>query len=498
MDSPQTRWKRFFAAGLFVFAVVVLVNRQLLVFSYQTNLGGVEEIFAYYAQRFSAGLPLYIKPNTPPYFINQYGPLNPIILGTLIKLFGGNSNPHLIFVLGRVLSLCYNLATSVIIYKLLKTGFKQEKNLSAVAALLTFLVFYPHNYALRPDSLKTLLVIASFYTIVLIGSGRTKNAVVAALLLALAIFTKQDSLVFLPLFGLYLFIVNRASTWRFTLLTLALVLFGALAFHFVYGAVFTENIIRGLSQGVNFYYFEKLLSFTWQYILILALSASTLFALRQDLSHERKPLFALGLLASASLVFGFFSCLKWGSAPVYFCDALILNAIFITNAYTHLSTLKSRVTGTAFAVLLIGLLLLEYTSPLNKLWYKPAVEEKAKASYAELKSLAGDHSLSNASIICMAKEAEPFFMNRNLFPTYEAEFAEYYWCQGPLLKDRDLYYPHLLYKYPPLQQLPAPLYILRHAECNPNGFLNLSDNDWTATKRFGVYELDSICMQIPR
>lgn len=182
-----------------------LFYRILLIFKYTTDLGGIENSVIYFVQRSMAGLPIYTNPELPPYSIAQYPPYYLLLNSILGKLFG--INPDMVFevfVLGRVISLIFNLAYVFMVYRTSRKIFDIDPLKALVVSVMSF-VFLEITVFARADSIYLFIFFLSLYYFLCWAKRNSvgqQNAgyflMISSSLAAIGFFCKQSA-IFLPM-----------------------------------------------------------------------------------------------------------------------------------------------------------------------------------------------------------------------------------------------------------------------------------------------------------
>jgi hypothetical protein len=450
--------RRIFVILIVALTAIVLVNRLLLCFSYYTDLGGVEETFVYYAQRFSAGQPIYTNPEEAPFFINQYSPLSTVLMGSVYTLLGLKLTVqvHSLFVIGRLVQLALNIAQCFLVFYLLRKAFTIEKTVAFIGACLMFLFFFSHNYAIRPDSLKSFFVMAYITVLIFyLQKPNVKLLVLSALFIALAVLSKQDGVIVFCVTIFWLIAIRRyeIAKWVGLFGTMA-ILVAIAACYRQSGNLFYVNVIKGLGQGANLAYFKSLVFYIMPEIFGFAAIVLVLVRFREYL--KQSSLNGVHILLLACLIFlsELLSTLKWGSSPVYFSEFItisIIGAVVVAHNLNAFKIQSGNIQYVPYAVLL--LLVFEYSNGVSKKWYSKATNISYRQAYFEGIEISNRirTDIKGFSIFSTQK----LFINQNfdlcIFPTYEAEFVEL--MEGyTLLTDRKNL-PQIIFNYKKAEEM---------------------------------------------
>ena len=174
-------------AGLAALALFVSLSTRRV--GYPLELGNIEGMMMDHIVRLTRGQPLYVPP-TPAFVPLAYMPLYPAVVALLAKVFG------LSFTLGRLVSGLAALGVAALAYGAVRraTGSIAFGLAGAGLFLMGQGVARGAYDIVRPDSLMLLLAFGGLMVLRL--TAGTRGAIAAALLLALAFFTKQHALLF--------------------------------------------------------------------------------------------------------------------------------------------------------------------------------------------------------------------------------------------------------------------------------------------------------------
>ncbi len=414
-----------------LFFGIILLNRLFLSFSYETNLGGVEESFIYFIQRTLLDLKLYSLPEKPPYFLNQYGPVYFELINSIYDLVGINAEDvRQIFVTGRLMQVFWNLGTSAIIFLIINKAFHIKWRVAVLFSLLSFVIFFPHHYAIRPDSMKSFTVLLSFFLLVQgCNTNQYRYLIFAGVVAAISVFVKQDALAFAGLYAFFLFMTQQ---WlRSLLYYLSSFLISFLILLGISGVAYGteevyQNLVVGNSQGISFAWYNGFLRDIYHFVYLFALIAFVIFMNWQELNKLEKN---VAIVTVSAVLIQLASGLKWGSASVYITESILF--IFIVCAiFINRYNLKHIYVLTAVLPLVVLVEFTMTTSNSNKRWYNPGVQESLKLRQQEWQSLSEviSNKKPNSNIYVQHKGALPYFPSKAIFPTYEDEFAHYRFC----------------------------------------------------------------------
>ena len=201
--------------SLLIFIIVLMslslfILRINLSLSYLPEIGGVSINVLYGIIRLVTGSELYTNPESAPFPIIQYMPLHFHIVAFLSKALGITNDVHAMMVLNRMFCLFVDLVTIYILGKTLIHSFSISKKIAWPLALIYFLSIPSIIYG-RVDNLYLLFLMATVVSFIKFTFNESTNEkdknkylIIAGILCALCILTKQTG-IFLAFFcGIYL------------------------------------------------------------------------------------------------------------------------------------------------------------------------------------------------------------------------------------------------------------------------------------------------------
>jgi len=308
----------------------LLLYRFLLLFTYNGEIGGIDNNFIYGVIRAIRGLPLYPDPEQFPYSVNPYSPLYYTVCAALGKLFNLNpAEPHQIFILCRVVSLGCDLLSTFFVLNLVKKHSRPE--IAAPIATLFFLILAYLGYTFsRVDSLYLLFYI--LFVSQLLSDHSRKRMIMLALLSALALFSKQTGIV-IPVLALGWFWFRGEPKMIVPYLavsTIFLASIGGIYYSFPGFEHLTDHTIKAINNRLDpswFYVFIfKRLADS---ILLLLLYFPLLWSINRLLKKEKKVTRALAFLFITQTLFSLGTSLKWGSTLGYFNESFFLGLLIL-------------------------------------------------------------------------------------------------------------------------------------------------------------------------
>ena len=183
---------------------ILFIVRIYSIFSYNTDIEGVEFASVHFLQLLKLKGHLYSDPSQFPYLLVVYTPLYYYVMLFVVNLFSIDvvKDIHSMYITGRVVSFVllfldfYILVNSI---NLLVSRFRYK-----IYLFLLLLLFIPvHFYTFRPDSFKvTCFVLFLYFSIKYVNSNSFKHLFIGFLFLLTGVLFKQDLL----LYGIILYV----------------------------------------------------------------------------------------------------------------------------------------------------------------------------------------------------------------------------------------------------------------------------------------------------
>ena len=205
-------WAVCFAGSSYILLFLGLTALRL-VYPYEVewNEGAVLD----HAIRILGGKPLYATPSLE-FAAFIYTPIYYHLVAGLMKITGVAMMP------GRLISILSTLLTALLIGRI--TQRETKSTLLAFSSAALYIAFYHVTGffydIVRMDALSLFLAVAAIYTVLYVRKGY----IGAAILIALAYFTKQQMLCFWPAIALWLFIRNPKQAYIFITISITLLL----------------------------------------------------------------------------------------------------------------------------------------------------------------------------------------------------------------------------------------------------------------------------------
>jgi len=236
----------FVLAVSFIVLFVVLSLKRVL---YPYEVEWMEGSFIRHAARIYAGQPLFVKPSI--YFVNWlYQPLSYYCIAAIMHWTGITCTA------GRVITFSSTMITAILVYFAV-IRLTNKSHYTALIGAGLFLACYGLTDLcfdiVRPDPLFVTLLVAS--VVVLLYSQRLMFILVSALLITLAIFTKQQAIYYVLPVAIWLFLQKRSSAAIYVGVVILFFAIGTYIFYLANGDwyfYYVYLIPQGKSGSLNY------------------------------------------------------------------------------------------------------------------------------------------------------------------------------------------------------------------------------------------------------
>ncbi len=329
--KPMTTFNHRVWWGLLIgIVLLVIFLRGLLIFSYNSNLEGTEE-FSVFLTKMTIETGSFYPIEKATCVTVPYSPLYFDFTAWVTSTMNPceEAVPISIYRTGRFLNLIYNLLSLIAVVVLGHLLGLSRKRSFWVGGLY-FILLTPHHFAVRPDSIRALLVATSVMTMVQYIRARQFSLlflVLSGITASLAVAVKFDAIQLIILFAL--FIMTLPQSRRISCFLVFSVSLLSVYYFFISGNIAFDNMMSSINSGFILEYFMWMIGigflvpFMPWILRLIHLYASANF---HKFSSENK-LIAIGLCVtfSLSLIFSF----RFGSAPVYFSDFFLFAVIAV-------------------------------------------------------------------------------------------------------------------------------------------------------------------------
>lgn len=354
--------------------------RIFLIFSYDYDLGGIEQNVIFNLQKMLFNKPLYTSPEDINFDLYMYTPISQFYYYIFLKIFSifTELNYRKLLIFCRTLSLLNNFALLLTINKIFSL-FKVNKSQSLSIIFLIFIYLPSHNFSVRPDSLYILInFISIYYFLVYLYSFQfTKKSLTAfrisILFAILSYLTKQSGIILIISYCIYFIFIHDYKKLFYMIsiytLTIFISLFGL---YLYYGFPFIQNSILAVSNGINLVRsYEVWNQYFSKTHFIIILYPITLF-LNKNLKKNNVSIFNT-ILTFCFFGFGLVTSLKIGSHLNYFTNFTIMSLIYSIHFFNNnYFSLKSTIRF--YLIIFIITISLSYNLIIRRYFYSEATQ----------------------------------------------------------------------------------------------------------------------------
>ena len=394
----------------------LLLYRVLLIFSYNGEVGGIDNNFVYDVARSIGGLPIYTNPSEPPYAITLYSPLYYNIcslLGTLLHI--DPADPIQVYRLCRTFSLICDITTCVLLFQLVRKRFQTKTALSAltVSCFACIICLLGYTFS-RSDSLLLTFYAATFY--VLTGKSPHNNKHLQLILLAAlsicCILSKQNGLLMPVLISAWLFLQSRKQQVIYFLMYFWIFGMVLLLYEQHYHYLF-QNTVIALNNRIDlgwFYtdIFKRMMNSLW----IIPLFIGAVLATKQWFNPASREDKSLAFVFAIQTTFSLATSLKWGSTAGYLNESLFLAFILITRKTATFQTPMFLLKMKKTVAILMPLLFLFFIHTVTEGYLFFIQNQKAKKERYQQQKEVRDYlepKLDGHSVMNLAQPNSDFF-----------------------------------------------------------------------------------------
>ena len=408
--------------------LIILLYRLNICISFKPEISVGETNNIWNALSVANGKPMYSNPEDTPFEIFQYTPYSqiPIIGASYILNNNSNNYYYQVMVIGRLLSLLFNVLTFFFVYKIMYNQLKTRNEIAKWAALFGFCILTHLSFSIRPDALAILLTVASIYLFGKAYFNETYKAyLLSGVFLSISFYTKQDSALIIFALGLILLIQKKIKPLiLFSISFCVSFLFISIINYFLYGEYFFYSIIGGVDNGISInkaqMVFERYIHFYGAIFFVNIFFI--LYIIKSKIIRSIKNyLVAFNLI---SLLIAFFSSLKMGSWINYYTLVNISSTITICyciNYFTNDEKKISILNPLKYTITLIVLYFLfqqifHYTAPFLKYYQSKKNHYKILTQFKSFKDSLNDNQ---AVIYSSIPEIKLFLYQNIILPNSE-------------------------------------------------------------------------------
>ncbi|MEO8405399.1 MAG: glycosyltransferase family 39 protein [Chitinophagaceae bacterium] len=332
MKSYQDNAYSFALATAFVMILGLFVYRIFLVFSYNGEIGGIDNNFVYGVISNMTGHGLYNNPEALPYPVTIYSPLYFQVcsaIGTVLHV--NPDDPIQVYQLCRMISLILDIGTCLSLYFILKRRFNVSTQISwlATASFACILCTLGYTFS-RCDSLLLLFYALTMYQLTRSADKKITSSLVLAILSIGCILSKQNGIIVPVLICAGLFFLRLKKNILYYLLFFVPLFAGLLFLYHSQYPYFFVNTVKGLNNRIDlswFYtdIFKRMINAWWS----IPLYPATVLAFSQWIKPRSAADKAFATIFIIQTAFSLGTSLKWGSTAGYFNESFFLAFIII-------------------------------------------------------------------------------------------------------------------------------------------------------------------------
>lgn len=373
-----------------VFICFLLFVRFVYIFSYDTDLEGVEFALVHFVQMIVLKGHLYGNAAKFPYLLVVHAPLYYYFMAGIMKLAAVDviNNVHLMYIIGRTFSFILLLANIGLLSETIKLV--NEKTRNRIFIILLFILFLPaHYYSCRPDSLKvTCFLLFLYFTILHIKNKKKHHFLFSLLFLGIGVYSKQDIFIYGCIVYGVLYLQTKNKQFLF-------------APFYLLSLVFLTIILYYQVSGINL--FKQLFVYNLQYdsdisinLKLIAAHIARVFPLiilsLLNLRSKEKLTLSLAVISLFAFLTSVLFMLRIGSNFNYTYESVIL---LLMNAELYISEKNKKTPYLLFFFYILFLFLFNqqvfyksYFISSEELNYKTTFESNEKSA-KKVKQLIG-------------------------------------------------------------------------------------------------------------
>ena len=417
----------FFAS---VFILLCLIAfRFTLIFTYNGEIGGIDNNFVYGVIRSMAGYNIYPNPESFPYAVNPYSPLYYNLCSVTGNIFNINiEDPIHVYRLCRSVSFTCDLLTCIVFFQTLKKapGIKKEITLLATSVLACLLCYLGYTFS-RADSV-FLLFYALLISILL--RKNLSNGYIHTLMLAFisigCIFSKQNGMIAPVLVVAGLFMDKKIKLILWYLLFFSVLVAAGLLFYLniVNYTHLLEHIVSGINNQLDLsWFYVSIFKRLTDSLIIFLLYAGLILSLKWITGTTQVFQKKSGLFFILQTLFSLSISLKWGSSVGYFNESFLLAILLISQYVAQANEIREKKFLTVSLPLYI--LFFVHVGAQGYLFFIQDQKEK-KQTYMEQKEIRNylQPKLSGKYLLDLGNENGNFFKTlfykESFVPNYDA------------------------------------------------------------------------------
>ncbi len=322
----------------YVLLICFSLFRVGLVFSFDPEIGGIDNNFVYTVTRMLGGYPMYMNPEEFPFAINLYPPLYFDLCYLAGKIFQINAdNAIAVYRLCRSISFLCDAGTVILLYLILKRNLFVRKEVSVlIAGLFSCLLCYLGYTFSRCDSLLLFIYAAVFFVLTSIKAWKAHHIILLSALCVACIFSKQNGILLPVICCLWLLTQGHKKSLAIFTVSTILISSAVLSLYFFRynNEIFLANTVKALQNKISWsWFYTYIFKSLVDSLLIIPLLIALSFSVLEVKKWKRDPLPAIFLI---QLLFSLASALKWGSSLGYFNESFFLVPLILAGPLRNL------------------------------------------------------------------------------------------------------------------------------------------------------------------
>lgn len=381
---------------IFIIAFILLI-RIAYIFSYDTDLEGMEMISVHITQLLHLKSHMYSNPSQFPYLLLAYTPLYYYLMDFIMSIFSIDviNNTHTIYIIGRSLSLLLFVFVSYGIYAIIKQihhGYRHY-----ILLLLLFILLLPkHFYTVRPDSFKVFFfTLFLLFHIKYLFSNKTSYFWLSLFSLITGIYFKHDLLLYGFIYYAVFFLSYRDKKYIYAGFIILIVLLISVYWMYISTGInlFVDLLVYNIQYNSGLHTSFLFIAFNLiRTSLLILLSLKNIFS--KDKFTRTIAITSICFVAASNV-----SMLRVGSNINYTYESVLL---LLINAVLFLKETDFQYNvffTTAYLLFLVAL-------PINYYLYRYSFKEESQK-----KALYDEHLRVSKEIKKIIKEDVVFFPN---------------------------------------------------------------------------------------
>lgn len=344
MTKPKLKLKKDLL--FYTLTLIILIYRLAICVSYKPELSVGETNNIWNALSVANGKSVYSNPAVKPFEIFQYTPISqiPVIIASYVSDNESLDYYYHVMVIGRLLSLLFNVLTFILVYKIMLEQLKIIKEFAKWAALFGFCILTHLSFSIRPDAMAIFLSVASIYLFGKAYFNETyRSYILSGVFLSLSFYTKQDAPLIISALGLILLIQKKikslivfSTAFCVSLLSISFINY------LLFGEYFFNSILGGIDNGMSISRAQEVFErYTHFYGALFFVAVFSIFYIIKSKMLRTIKIY-LVTINILSLLIAFFSSSKMGSWINYFTLVNIVSIVTIFYCINYLTKEENK------------------------------------------------------------------------------------------------------------------------------------------------------------